>query len=370
MNKDKIYWHGLNSISLLGPKRIAALISYFGSAKKAWEAKPALLLLVNGFQKKLVEKITVARSEMPLSLEREKLQDLGIELLTLEDKSYPFLLSSIFFPPPVLYVKGELLVEDQKAIAIVGSRRHTFYGREVAVKLAGDLAAAGITVVSGMARGIDTWAHRGVLEKGGRTIAVLGSGLDTCYPAENRNLMQEIIKKGAVLSEFPPGTKPLSQNFPRRNRVISGLSLGTVVVEAPERSGALITTEHALEQGRDVFAVPGSINSPYSRGCHRLLKEGAKLTESVEDILDELSLNFCVPPAEDIDEKSLQDLTGEEKAVFLLIPYTPVHIDMIINESSLMPAKASGILMQLELKGYIKQMPGHNYTRVSGRQDG
>ncbi|NLC51604.1 MAG: DNA-protecting protein DprA [Firmicutes bacterium] len=355
----------------LGPKRIKALVDFFGSPKKAWEAEFDQLLEVEGFHHKLAEKIVAERKRIPLLGESKKLAALGINVITIEDHNYPTLLSSIYLPPPVLYIKGAFTPEDEQAIAVVGSRKHTFYGRDIALKLAEDLAGVGITVVSGMARGIDSWAHQGALNKRGRTIAVLGCGLDICYPAENNALMQKISENGAVVSEFPPGTRPLAQNFPRRNRIISGLSLGTVVIEALEKSGALITADYAIEQGREVFAVPGNINSPYSRGCHRLLKEGAKLTEGLEDILEEISCNIVSTSFSNLTKDTFlttEALTGEQKEILSLIPYYPIHVDQIVRESMLTPSTVNSLLMQLELHGFIKQLPGNNYTRVDGNK--
>jgi len=281
------YYHALNLIPQLGPVRINRLLAACGSARAVWEAPVPRLVAVEGCGAGLAAQIAAARALIDPIIAWQEFCSRGFAAVSRDDGAYPFLLREINDPPPILYYSGDLQALHKPSLAVVGSRRHTVYGREVAYKFAARLAACGITVVSGMARGIDTWAHQGTLGKGGATAAVLGCGLDICYPPENRLLMQNIQRQGVVLSEFPPGTEPLPANFPRRNRLISGLSLGTLVVEAGEKSGALITATFALEQGREVFAVPGSILSDCSRGCHYLIKQGAKLVDGVEAILEE-----------------------------------------------------------------------------------
>ena len=253
-------------------------------------------------------------------------------------------------------------------MAIVGSRRCTFYGREVASRLAADLASAGFTVVSGMALGIDTAAHEGALEAGGRTIAVLGCSVERSYPAANRDLMEQIINSGAVISEFSLDTPPLPQHFPRRNRIISGLALGTVVVEASQKSGALITAFYALDQNREVFAVPGNVGSPYSRGCHRLIKEGARLVETAEDIIEELGISAAggsaaAEAAASAKEQKIDALEDAERRLLELIPYHPLHIDEIVRLSGADAARAGAYLISLELKGLVRQLPGKYFIR-------
>jgi DNA processing protein len=332
-----------------------------------------------------------------------RLRQLGIRLLPILDPAYPPRLRAIADPPYVLFVNGELPPAEQPAIAIVGARRASPYGRHVAAELAAGLAQRGIVVISGMALGTDAAAHEGCLRGGGRTIAVLGSGVDVIYPPENTSLYQRIVAQGAVISEAPLGSPPTPKCFPIRNRIISGLALGVVIVEAAEKSGALITAEHALEQGREVFAVPGSVNSPASRGTHRLLREGAKLVESVEDILEELPI--AAPPvrcaaaplhgpswdltasAEEMPNEqtpaplparraplaapaapamavTLPALPPEEDTIVRLLSSTAKHIDDLIVESTFSPAQVNAALLMLELKGFVQRRPGNQYVRL------
>ncbi len=355
------YLHALNMIPCLGPKSIEALREYFPDPEEAWRAPPGALRNIPGWGK-LAAKFVADRAEISVEEEWKKIENSGIVVLSMDDPRYPLLLKEIHSPPPVIYVDGEL-GEGEARVAMVGSRKSTLYGREVALKLSGELAAMGIAVVSGMAMGIDTWSLRGALDVGGRTIAVLGSGVDVCYPARNRRLKADISRRGAVISEFPPGTTPLPRNFPQRNRIISGISLGVVLVVAMERCGALITADFALEQGREVFAVPGNINSPYSRGCNRLIKQGAKLVESVDDILEEL--DHLVQKKETtggVRQMTLDD--AEEEKMLTLIPFQPIHFDEIVRLSGLPSSRLNGILLNLELKGFLNQLPGKYFVRM------
>lgn len=287
----------------------------------------------------------------------------GARLLLSEDDEYPASLAAVPAPPAFLLARGELRKEDALALAIVGSRRATAYGLGAAERLAADLAARGVTVVSGFARGIDTAAHRGALAAGGRTIAVLGCGVDVTYPPENRKLLGQVLERGALISQFPMGTPALPGHFPLRNRTIAGLTLGTIVVEAAERSGALITAGHAGELGREVFAVPGPVTSETSRGAHRLIQDGAKLVQGWEDVLAELPpvwrrcLTECVGaeapgPAPEGDETRVLPLLGGE----------PIHIDHVIARSGVPSGRAAAALLSLELKGWVRQLPGQHYT--------
>jgi DNA processing protein len=261
-------------------------------------------------------------------------------------------------------VRGELKKEDELAVSIVGSRKTTPYGRWFTEKVSQELARYGVTIVSGMARGIDSLAHWGAISGGGRTIAVLGCGVDVIYPSENRNLFAKMIDRGAILSEFPMGSPPEGGHFPRRNRIISGLSLGVVVVQASEKSGSLITAGYALEQGREVFAVPGNVGTESSRGTHRLIKEGAKLVESSEDILEEILPQWRgegeTTPKVEIPRP---DLTEEEKVLYEFLSETPLHIDVMIRESRMDPGKVSSLLLNLELKGMVSQWPGKCFSK-------
>lgn len=356
---QKAFWVGLSLVPGIGPARFRRLVESLGSPEAAWKARPALLAEA-GLDRRTIESLVAARPRIDLAREMEKLQRLGIRLLTLDDPDYPPPLRNIADPPPVLYLKGDLLATDELAVAIVGTRVPTVYGKQVAESFARGLADQGVTVVSGLARGIDSCAHRAALEAGGRTVAVLGSGLDIIYPGENRRLASEIAERGALVSEFPLGTKPDGVNFPRRNRIISGLSLASVVVEAKETSGALITAEFALEQGRDVFAVPGNIFSPTSHGPNRLISEGAKPACSVQDILEELHLETA---AEQRDVRKAVPETETEAEILCCLSHEPLHIDEIRRSVCLPMSVVSSALTMLELKGLARQTGGMNYVR-------
>lgn len=286
-----------------------------------------------------------------------------IKEISISDKGYPKNLRNIHGPPPVLYVKGGILPKDDIAVGVVGSRKASIYGLETCEKLAFELASMGVTIVSGMARGIDSAAHRGALKAGGRTLAVFGCGIDYIYPPENKSLAEKIEKSGALISEFGLGVEPMPYNFPRRNRIISGLSLGVIVVEAARNSGALITAAFALEQGREVFAVPGKINSATSAGVHQLIKDGAKLVGSVDDIIEELHLKIEVMDVSQNEEKSDIKLEEEESRIYSILSDEPKHIDDIIKESGLSSSKVSNVLLALQLRKLIKELPGKFYYK-------
>jgi DNA processing protein len=298
--------------------------------------------------------------------DQERVARAGVRVIVWGDPDYPTRLQEIASAPPVLYVRGTLESADEAAVAIVGARHATAYGETVAGELAGELSRRGLTIVSGLARGIDAAAHRGALEAGGRTIAVLGSGLDRIYPPEHRGLAEGVTAAGAVVSEFPLGTAPLRLHFPRRNRIISGLSLGVIVVEASVGSGALITAHHALEQGREVFAVPGRVHARYSEGCNRLIKAGAKLVETWEDVLSELvphlkrrtAVRPAVPPP-----PVPPALTAEEQRVFDLLAAGPLHIDALIVRAGLGGGRVASALVGLEMKGVVRQLSGKVFER-------
>ncbi len=303
--------------------------------------------------------------------EIEAIQKHDVQLITYTDLCYPEHLKTIYDPPPILYVKGRLLQQHEIIVAVVGSRKASTYGRTVAKNLCQEFALKGVTVVSGMARGIDSAAHRGALSGGGRTIAVLGCGVNVIYPPENRQLYHEIIGNGAIISEFPMNAKPDRQNFPARNRVISGMSLGTVVVEAGKRSGALITADSALEQGRDVFAVPGNISSASSKGTNRLIKQGASLIEHADDVLNALPLEISreigkIQQAElplSAPQAPLPPLTEEETHILTFLQTHPLHIDEITTRSQLHSGKVSALLMMLEMKNVVQQLSGKMFLR-------
>lgn len=300
-----------------------------------------------------------------LSEQRELAGRAGARLLLPEDEEYPASLRAVPAPPPFLLARGELRKEDALALAIVGSRRATAYGLQAAERLGADLAARGVTIVSGFARGIDSAAHRGALAAGGRTIAVLGCGVDVTYPPENRKLVAQVLERGALISQFPMGTPALPGHFPLRNRTIAGLALGTIVVEAAERSGALITAGHAGELGREVFAVPGPVTSETSRGAHRLIQDGAKLVQGWEDVLAELPPVWrrCLTECADAEASSEPATEGDETRVLPLLGGEPIHIDHVIERSGVPSGRTAAALLSLELKGWVRQLPGQHYVR-------
>ena len=286
---DLKYWVAFSRIRSLGTKRFQLLENHFASMEAAWSASLGELRKA-GLDDKVASKVATQKESISPDEELSRVERAGIQALTWHDAAYPPRLKEIADPPPVLFVKGELLPDDERSVAVVGTRRATAYGREVATALTTDLARNEVTIVSGLARGIDGLAHRAALDGGGRTIAVLGSGLDIIYPQEHKQLADEIESRGALVSEYPLGTRPDARHFPRRNRLMSGMTLGTLVVEAPEKSGALLTVNHALEQNREVFCVPGSIFSPASRATNYLIQQGAKLGMDYKDVLEELNL--------------------------------------------------------------------------------
>jgi len=376
----------LHLTSRIGAVTYRRLVSVFGSAEGALAAPRDRLTEVPGIGPETAAAIIESRSESAerAEAEIERAAELGVEMIPCTAPGYPRPLASIYDPPLVLYVKGEYAPGDELAVAIVGSRRCSYYGRSTAEMLAGALCRAGFTVTSGLARGIDSAAHRGALDAGGRTVAVLGNGLAGIYPPENEKLAEEVAAGGAVLSEFALGAKPDRGNFPRRNRIISALSLGVVVVEGNERSGALITARWAGEQGREVFAVPGKIDSPLARGPHRLIKDGAKLVESVDDILEELGpiadglrAKEAIGLGEgaagdgeadagtDLGEQLAARLAGAEREIYEMLSTDPASIDDLIYRSDLSPAEVSSSLMLLEIKRFCRQLPGKRFVRTN-----
>jgi DNA processing protein len=345
------YYLGFNIVNGIGPARIDRLIERCGTIEAAWRASFADMQAA-GLDARRTEALLKAQRTLDLDAELERADRAGIELFTREHPNYPAVLAHIPSPPPLLYVRGRLADADRWSVAVVGTRSPTSYGKEAARRLAGDLADAGITIVSGLAIGIDTIAHSAALDRSGRTIAVLASGLDQVYPERNRALAERIAASGALVSEFPIGTRPIPQLFPVRNRLISGLSLGTLVVEAGVSSGALITVDYALEQGRDVFAVPGSIFSKVSQGTNRLIRNGATLVTQAEEILEALNLTTRVTQQE-VQTAFPDDPT--EQALLELISYEPQHVDELRLSSGLPIAIVSSTLALLELKGLVRQ---------------
>lgn len=352
------YWIAFSGVAGVGRVRIARLKDYFGSLRDAWQA-PEGQLRQAGLDSRSIDALLAIRPELSPDAEIDKLDSLGIHALVCDDPLFPQPLKEIHDYPPVLYVRGTLPARDEPCLAVVGTRRPTIYGRQVTEEIVTDLSASKITIVSGLARGIDSVAHRAALEAGGRTLAVLASGPDIIYPAENTRLADAIMERGALVSEHPPGTRPRPENFPLRNRIMSGLSLGVLVVEAGERSGALITAGQALDQNREVFAVPGSILSPASRGTNHLIQEGAKLVRSYEDVLQELNLPPVLQHPE-ICELSL--LTEAESLIVEQLSSEPNHIDEICRRSGLTMPEVGSTLAVLELRGIARQVGNMNYV--------
>ncbi len=364
MAEDIFYWLALSLTPGLGSILIKRLLDQFKTPEAVFRAALKDLLGIEGLGRRVAGEIQKGPLEKAVKRELSLLEEVGGRIVTLKDDHYPKRLKDIYDPPALLYVRGELRKEDELAVAVVGSRKTSPYGRWITEKIGQDLARHGVTIVSGMARGIDSVAHKGALQGGGRTIAVLGCGVDVIYPSENRTLFYQIIGDGAVLSEFPMGSPPEGGHFPRRNRIISGLSIGVVIVQASAGSGSLITAGYALEQGREVFAVPGNVGAEGSRGTNQLIKEGAKLVESSEDILEEVLPQWRREgEAVQKGETPGPDLAEEEKVLYRLLGETPFHIDAIIQESRLDPGKVSSLLLNLELKGLISQSPGKCFTK-------
>jgi len=358
---EHYYWFALKSVPLIGNVTFLRLLAHFGTPERALAATARELSNVKGVSGAAAASLLSHDGNPFAQAECARLAQAGAVVVDILSECYPKLLMEIPDPPPYLYLAGELK-GNEPAVAIVGSRRASQYGLCTATRLARDLAASGVTVVSGMARGIDTAAHWGAVKQGGRSIAVLGCGIDVVYPPENGALFQAVADSGALVSEFPMGTAPLGENFPRRNRIISALSRGVVVVEAGEGSGSLITARYALEQGREVFAVPGNVNSSGSRGANGLIKEGAKLVERVEDILEELSL-APLEPTGNPGPPSFS-LTPQEVELYALLSRGALQIDDIIVQSALTAGEVSATLLRLELKGAIMQLPGKHFAVV------
>ena len=393
----------LNMIQGVGLKTVQVLRDVFGSAARTLQATPDELEKINQLSPAMQDLLKRKPTQCPIERELELIREYDCQVVTLYDDAYPQYLKEIDTPPLVLYIRGKLTPEDSLSLSVVGSRDAKDYGRKVSYRLSYQLAQHGFTVVSGLAKGIDTSAHRGALEAGGRTIAVMGSGLSFIYPAVNSDLAEKITESGALISEFPMGVKPKPKNFPRRNRIISGLTLGTVVVEASNRSGALITARLAGEQGREVFAVPGEIFSELSTGTHKLINNGAKLVNTVDDLLSELprhavsqiqsaasaspmpdvesepspqvpviekraSERASAQPAVEVEQPSQitppPDLTPDERTVFDAIEDPSSHIDTIVRTTQLPIGQISSVLLMLELKGVVQQLPGKQFTKT------
>jgi DNA processing protein len=359
---DLPYWLAFNRVKGIGPARFALLLAAFGSARAAWQAGAADWRAA-GLDERTTAALARQHARIAPAAELERLAHLRVTALTLTNPAYPTLLREIALPPPVLYLRGQLSPADDWAVAIVGTRRASAYGRQMTERLAGELAAQQITIVSGLARGIDTYAHTAALEAGGRTIAVLGCGPDLVYPPENARLAARIIESGAILTEFAPGTQPEAGNFPARNRLISGLALAVLVTEAPAESGALITTRFAAEQGRDVLAVPGNATARGSYGANRLIQDGARLVLATADVLAELNLHL-VPQQLELRAALPENDTEGQLLDLLAASGDPLHADELCRASGLPIAAVSSTLVMLELKGLVRQLAPMTYARA------
>lgn len=354
---ERSFWIAFHFVPYIGPATVRQLQRHFGSLERAWFADSHKLRAA--LNERARNALIMRRRELdPVKVEA-RLHEQGVRTVTLVDDDYPFLLNEVAVPPPVLFYRGEFLEQDRHAIAIVGTRKVSPYGREVAYTLGRDLAQAGLTIVSGLARGVDGIAHRAAVEAGGRTIAVLGGGVNRIYPHENKQLAERITTQGAVVSEYAPDQGADGSHFPARNRIISGLSLGVIVVEAPNRSGALITVDFAADQGRDVFAVPGGVLAHNSEGCNRILRDGARLVRSAEDVLDDLNLS-----RRDENQAVQQALPASEddRRLLAVLGKEPRHIDDIAALASLSVSDASAQLLTLELQGHVRNAGAQHYT--------
>lgn len=359
MKHEQVFWLAFSTIKGIGAVRFRKLLNFFGDLALAWGANKQDLISA-GLTNNVADAVLEARKSLDLDSFIESLQKKDISFLTWNSPDYPQLLNEIAQPPPVLYYRGSITPMDDTAIAIVGTRNVTKYGKQITIDTATYLAGSGVTIVSGLARGVDGIAHRAALDAGGRTIAVLGSGVDVIYPPEHRKLASEIIENGAIVSDYPPGTKPDGINFPPRNRIISGLSSGTVVIEAGERSGALITAKFALDQGRDIYAVPGSVLSQMSKGTNQLIADGAQPMTNPAQITEALNIQRQVKRT----TKESISLTKSEELILKVLGSESLHIDEICNRTSMGIEKLTADLTIMELKGFIERENGMEYRRV------
>lgn len=360
MSDSRRFWVGFNLVKGIGPVRLRALLDAFGDIEHAWNA-PRRALLAAGLSPKLVQRLCETRRTVDLDALWTRIQRQGIRVLTWQDADYPRHLRDLEHAPPVLYLRGTLDAADEWAVAVVGTRRPTAYGRQVAEEVARTLAQHGVTVVSGLARGIDAVAHKAALDAGGRTLAVLGSGVDVIYPPEHRRLAERILTQGALLSDYPPGTQPEASNFPARNRIISGLALAVVVVEAGKESGALITARFAAEQGREVFAVPGNIYAPQSKGTNRLIQQGAYALLQPRDVLEVLHWERT---SEQQATRRLFPLDERETRLLSLLQEGARHVDDLTAATGWPAAQVSATLTLMELKGLVRPLGGMQYMAV------
>ncbi len=360
MEEDKKYWVGFNLVKGIGSARMKTVLDAFGSAEEAWRASTSELEQA-GLSARLVDAVEKVRCSDALEITWEIIQQKMIQVLTWEDPLYPRRLKEIDQSPPLLYLTGTVSEQDQWTVAIVGTRRVTAYGRQLTEEIARGLAQNGVTVISGLARGVDSIAHQAALKNNGRTLAVLGSGVDNIYPPEHRGLAAQIVESGAIISDYPPGTPPEAANFPPRNRIISGLAQVVIVVEAGEVSGSLITASFAAEQNREVFAVPGYLYAPQSRGTNALIRSGAKIFIDLQDVLSCLNLSNSKVQRE---ARSVLPADASEAQLYALLGREPLHIDEISMLSSLPIEQISAALAMMELKGMVRQMGGMRYIAV------
>ena len=359
-NRHHRYWLGLHLIPRFGSVKIAQLLTRFDSAEALWQERDENLRRLN-LPRSMLEQFIAGRRSIDLSKEMDKVRRASAKLITLADESYPPLLRAISGCPPLLYVRGRLENAD-KCLAIVGTRKPSIYGRNAAYELAASLAQQRVTIVSGLAQGIDAAAHHGALKAGGTTVAVMATGIDRIYPQENTDLAAHIVEQGAIITEMPIGTAPLPQHFPRRNRIISGMSLGVLVAEAPEKSGALITVAAASEQGRDVFALPHNIFSKTGRGSNRLIQDGAKLVMAVSDVLEELDIAYLNTQVS-IKTEQVQPTSSTEETILEQLDVEPVDVDTIVRKTQLPAATVTSTLALLELKGLAEIAGPMRYCR-------
>lgn len=357
---ERACWVAFHHVPYIGPARVKRLLDTFGSLERAWHASSVDLRRC--LEVRAVNALMEARKTLDVGDVMARIERSGARVLTSGEAAYPALLKEIDAPPPVLYYTGEILEIDRTAVAIVGTRRITSYGRDVTSRIASGLARAGVTVVSGLARGVDGVAHQAALDAGGRTIAVLGSGVGRIYPPEHARLAERISEQGAVISDYLPDTAPDGANFPPRNRIISGLSLGVVVIEAPDRSGALITAEFAADHGREIFAVPGPVTAANSSGCNRLLREGARLVRSADDIMEDLQINRLL---ESTVPQQRPLLSEDDNRLLAVMSIEPLHIDDIAVRCDVAVAEISGRLMLLELQGVVRNTGSQHYARTT-----
>ncbi len=358
---DKRYWVAFNKVAGIGATRLASLLDTCGSIEAAWRA-PIQQLQAANLDRRSLENLLTARRRIDPEAEWQRVLSAGVGVLTWDDPDYPTNLRQVDGSPPVLFVRGRIDLIDELAVAVVGTRRASVYGREVAHALASELARNGVTVVSGLALGIDAIAHRAAVDSGGRTLAVLGSGVDQIYPLQNRQLAHDIIANGAVISDYPLGARPEAGNFPPRNRIISGLSRAVAIVEAGVRSGALITAEFAGEQGRDLYAVPGSILHPGSAGCNELIRQGAMPLLSPGDLLEQLNVNQLTRQRQ---ARAVIPADPQENKLLGLLSTEPLHVDDLVRQSGMPFSQASSLLAIMELKGLVRQVGGMSYTKAT-----